>query len=85
MKTVSVDNIDLNKYQPIDVIQIMYQKGVKVSNPGGNIWKMGRCSTPPGSVNPQPGTALEQSLPFTDIQNSVVSGDELCIIEVPLP
>lgn len=82
---MAIDSIDLGKYHPIDVIQILYQKGVKISNPGGTIWKMGKCSTPPGSTNPQPGTLLVQDLPFTDIQNGVGSGDELSIVEVPLP
>ncbi len=82
---MAFDTIDLAKYFPTDVLQILYQKGVKISNPGGSIWKMGKCSTPPGSIDPKPGALLEQYTEFSDDANKVKSGDELCVIEEQLP
>ncbi len=84
----SFTKIDFAACRPIDIIQILYQKGFKVTKPGGTtIWKMGKCIAPPKppvQPNPVPGQLLAESTFFTDPVNNVQPGDQVVIVEVPM-
>ena len=85
VKAEPVKLIDLKSYRPTDVIQILYQRGMCVTNPGGSIWRMGRCIQQVGNPNPVPGKPFAECTIFADPVNGVMNGDAVTVVEVPLP
>ena len=75
-------NIDLSAWRPFDVIQIIYQRGQKVTGPGTTtIWKMGRCVIVPGDPIPRAGRPLTDGALFSDPLNAINSGDQVILTE----
>jgi len=85
LSTRTLRAVDPATYRPIDLIQLIYQKGVKISNPNGStIWKMGRCVINPVDSTPSPGRLFPECTPLGDPANNYHPGDPLTLVEVSL-
>ncbi|MEI6888158.1 MAG: hypothetical protein ACOYM0_00855 [Bacteroidales bacterium] len=83
-KSIVIDQIDLTQLRPVDFIQLVYQKKLNVTAPGGSIWKMGRCIHPAGDPNPAPGTPFKEFVFLTDPSNAVQNSNEVTLVEIQL-